>query len=181
MTYTSGLVLCGKKTEEFIGEGNTMNTDKNECMVCGRIEAIKEGKNPYFVYETQTGYVVLGDYQYFKGYTIFICKKHADELFELEPEFRKQFLYEMSLAAEAVSRAFSPDKVNYELLGTGNATHMHWHIFPRRAGDTPEKGPVWKLPREVMYDEKHRPDPLELEELKSRLRTELEAVFSKPM
>lgn len=32
---------------------------------------IKEGTNPYFVKELETGYVVIGDNQHFKGYTIF--------------------------------------------------------------------------------------------------------------
>lgn len=45
-----------------------------ECLVCGRIKMIKEGTNPYFVVELQTGYVVLGDFQRFHGYTIFLCK-----------------------------------------------------------------------------------------------------------
>lgn len=148
-----------------------------DCFVCDRIRQIKEGNNPYFVYETETGYVVTGDYQYIKGYTVFICKEHADELFQLEEEFRKKFLMEMAMTAEAVYKAFGAQKINYELLGQGNATHMHWHIFPRRDGDTPEKGPVWKLSKSVMYDEANRPRPEELEERKSRLRAELELLF----
>ncbi|MDS2836880.1 HIT family protein, partial [Streptococcus pneumoniae] len=39
------------------------------CLICQRIELIKAGQNPYFVKELETGYVVIGDYQYFKGYT----------------------------------------------------------------------------------------------------------------
>lgn len=41
------------------------------CMICERIRAIKNGTNPYFVQELETGYVVLGDHQHFKGYTLF--------------------------------------------------------------------------------------------------------------
>lgn len=35
------------------------------CGVCDRIRMTKEGKNPYFVKELGTGYVVLEDYQRF--------------------------------------------------------------------------------------------------------------------
>ena len=42
---------------------------------------IKNGTNPYFVKELETGYVVLGDNQYFKGYTIFLAKEHKNEIF----------------------------------------------------------------------------------------------------
>ena len=84
--------------------------------------------------------MVLGDVQRFKGYTLFLCKEHATELHFLESEFRNKHLQEMSVVAEAVYNAFHPDKLNYELLGVGNATHIHWHIFPRKEGDTPGKG-----------------------------------------
>ena len=38
------------------------------CLVCERIQMIKENNNPYFVKELETGYVVLGDYQHFNGF-----------------------------------------------------------------------------------------------------------------
>lgn len=37
------------------------------CFICDRIEMIKQGTNPYFVKELETGYVVIGDNQHFKG------------------------------------------------------------------------------------------------------------------
>lgn len=45
-----------------------------DCLVCSRIEQIRRGENPYFVEELSTGYVVLGDYQRFPGYTLFYAK-----------------------------------------------------------------------------------------------------------
>ena len=149
----------------------------NNCMVCERIKLTKNGDNPYFVKELETGYVVIGDYQRFEGYTVFICKQHASELHQLEKDFRMKFLEEMSLVAEAVYNAFPCDKLHYELLGVGGGVHMHWHIFPRREGDSPVKGPVWKLPKEEMYAEKYKPDTDYLNELKEKLKTELDKLF----
>ncbi len=143
------------------------------CLVCDRINMIKAGTNPFFVKELETGYVVLGDYQRFKGYTLFLCKEHATELHFLEKNIRTKFLQEMSLVAEAAYNAFSPDKLNYELLGAGNGVHMHWHLFPRREGDTEIPGPVWKLDAEEMYNDKYRPTVEELKELKNLLNDEL--------
>lgn len=147
------------------------------CKVCERIEMIKNGKNPFFVRELKTGYVVLGDIQRFKGYTLFLCKEHATELHFLDKDFKRIFLEEMSLVAEAVYNAFHPDKLNYELLGVGNWIHMHWHIFPRRAGDTPELGPVWKLDKIELNSDKYKPDERELEDLKTLLNMELEKLI----
>lgn len=143
-----------------------------DCLVCERINMIKQDDNPYFVKELKTGYVVIGDHQRIKGYTLFLCKECQTELHFLEPSFRDEFLHEMSIVAQAVYNAFKPDKLNYELLGAGRGLHMHWHIFPRRAGDTPKPGPVWQLGDEL-HSCKYTPDEAELDDLKNRLNTEL--------
>ena len=148
------------------------------CLICDRIELIRKGKNPWFVKELETGYVVMGDHQHFKGYTLFLCKEHKTELFELGPKTKVKFLEEMATVAEAVSRAFGAEKMNYELLGNGD-THLHWHLFPRRDGDLEGygnrgRGPVWWYPMEKMYDEANRPSQKELEELKGRLKKEID-------
>lgn len=148
------------------------------CLVCDRINMIKNGTNPYFVKELETGYVVIGDTQHFQGYTLFLCKEHKTELFHLDPTTRLKFLEEMSVVAEAVSKAFHAEKMNYELLGNGD-THLHWHLFPRVSGDLENygnhgKGPVWWYPMEKMYSDENRPSETELAELKSKLLAELE-------
>ncbi len=148
------------------------------CGVCDRIQLTLDGKNPYFVKELETGYVVVRDYQRFRGYTLFLCKEHATELHFLKKDFRARFLNEMSLVAEAAYNAFKPEKLNYELLGIGDNMYMHWHLFPRNQGDTPVPGPVWKLPKEEMYDDKYRPSDTELSSLKEALNRELEKLLN---
>ncbi len=81
------------------------------CFICDRIDMIKNGNNPYFVKELETGYVVIGDNQHFKGYTLFLCKEHKTELFHLEHTFKMKFLEEMTLVAQAVSVAFKAERV----------------------------------------------------------------------
>ncbi len=153
------------------------------CLICDRIEMIKNGTNPYFVKELQTGYVVIGDNQHFKGYTLFLCKQHASELFDLNMAFAKVYMEEMMTVAKAVKMAFHAEKINYECLGNGD-THLHWHLFPRVTGDLESygnhgKGPVWWYPREKMYDACSRPTDPELEHLKAALLHELEQLGSK--
>ena len=104
------------------------------CLICDRIEMIKRGENPYFVKELETGYVVIGDFQHFKGYTLFLCKQHKTELFYLDKDYKLKFLEEMSVVTEAVHKAFGADNMNCELLGNGDS-HLHWHLFPRYNGD----------------------------------------------
>lgn len=146
------------------------------CLICDRIEKIKNGTNAYFVKELDTGYVVIGDHQHFEGYTLFLCKEHKTELHFLDNNFKLKFLEEMSKVAEAVYKAFNPQKLNIELLGNGDA-HLHWHIFPRTEKDTPIKGPVWWLSKEEMYHEKNIPTQTKLENLISGLKCELDKLL----
>jgi diadenosine tetraphosphate (Ap4A) HIT family hydrolase len=115
------------------------------CDVCERNTRSERGENPFTVARTTTGYVNLADVQYHAGYTIFCAKRCVNELHELGAGERDAYLREMAAVAEAVFRAFGPRKLNYELLGNG-VPHLHWHLFPRYAGDPHPSGPVWEDP-----------------------------------
>ena len=144
------------------------------CLICERIELIKQGKNPHFVKELETGYVVIGDGQYFKGYTLFLAKEHVTELHQMEYETKIKFLEEMSIVQEAVAKSFQAEKMNIELLGNGDA-HVHWHLFPRKAGDMKGyghngRGPVWWVPWEEMSSEEYQPKESDLIQLVNHLK-----------
>ena len=144
------------------------------CLICERIELIKQGKNPHFVKELETGYVVIGDGQYFKGYTLFLAKEHVTELHQMQYETKIKFLEEMSIVQEAVAKAFQAEKMNIELLGNGDA-HVHWHLFPRKAGDMKGyghngRGPVWWVPWEEMSSEEYQPKESDLLQLVNHLK-----------
>ena len=152
-----------------------------DCDMCKVIGQIKNGENPWFVKEMETGYVIFGWNQHFYGYVIFICKEHVTELWELSEDFRKEYLNEMTLVAKAVKEAFRAEKMNYELLGMGDA-HVHWHLFPRKYGDLGEygnngNGPVWWYPREKMWCEETAVKGDELEKMKQQLLAELEKLL----
>lgn len=46
-----------------------------QCKMCEQQNNIKN--DPYFIMELETGYVILGCFQRFKGYTVFNCKEHG--------------------------------------------------------------------------------------------------------
>jgi diadenosine tetraphosphate (Ap4A) HIT family hydrolase len=147
------------------------------CLVCERIQQITTRTNPYFVRELETGYVVLGDYQFFRGYSLFLCKQHVPELHCLPPMFKHKFLEEMSMVAQAVYNWVTPVKLNYELLGNAEP-HLHWHLFPRHHDDPNPTGPTWQISQEVRYAETWRPSPDELQRLTRELDNELSTVHA---
>jgi diadenosine tetraphosphate (Ap4A) HIT family hydrolase len=119
-----------------------------------------------------SGYAVMGDFQFYPGYTIFLSKIHAIELHNLDKAQRLLFLEDMAKVAEAVYSAFNPIKLNYELLGNLDS-HMHWHIFPRYADDPDPKNPISIIPPSVRNANSTRPSPERLEEMKSKLKKAL--------
>jgi diadenosine tetraphosphate (Ap4A) HIT family hydrolase len=132
------------------------------CLICQRIEQINEGNNLNFVKELKTGYVVLGDYQYCRGYTLFLSKEHKTELHQLTMQNRLKHLQELALVAEAVYQAFRPKKLNYELMGNSHP-HIHWHLFPRHEDHAK---PIWTVKRSVRQKVL---SPAEMKVLKKRL------------
>jgi diadenosine tetraphosphate (Ap4A) HIT family hydrolase len=104
-------------------------------------QGIYEPKNLVF-YESRVSVAKLNPDQAFEGYTFLTLKWHEEELYNLVDKDRKQFLEDMSLVANALSKAFRPDKMNYELLGN-SMPHLHWHLVPRYSSDPMWGRPIW--------------------------------------
>lgn len=111
--------------------------------------------------------VLLPADQYYRGYTLVISRTHATELHELPEAESRQYLEDMRRTAAAVAAAFSPRKLNYELLGN-TVAHLHWHLFPRYDWDPNPTRPIW--------EHTHEPKPLtppEYDQLIAGLRRHL--------
>jgi|SRR3990167_2051242 len=145
-------------------------SSRKNCLICQKIKQIKQNKNRHFVYELKTGYVVIGDNQFYKGYTLFICKKHNTELNQLTHSFALNFLKDMMLVSDAVWDAFKPSKLNYELLGNSEP-HLHWHIIPRYKNDPNRTSPIWG--QEGNKLDKFKPSADQLKKIKNKLKKEL--------
>ncbi len=131
-----------------------MHLKHKNCLICQRIKLIKRRKNQFLIKKFKTGYAVLGDHQYFKGYCLFLCKIHKVELHELNKKFRLKFLEEMSILAEAVYKTVRPSKLNYELLGNTDE-HLNWHIFPRYKQEKKLRVPVWLTNKRIRKAKKY--------------------------
>ncbi len=119
-----------------------MAEHQNPCAICAQIERARHGEHPGLICEIETSFAVLGDSQFFRGYSLLLCKTPATELHELPPATKLKYLEEMSLLAEAVARVTKCHKLNYEMLGN-QVHHLHFHIFPRYAHEENVLQPVW--------------------------------------
>lgn len=120
----------------------------HQCLVCERINQIKENNNPNFIIELETSYVVLADSQFYYGYVLLLSKYHHKELHELAKEIKESYLKEMAKVAEVIFEICTPNKLNYELLGNKHE-HLHWHIIPRYKNDPSPSQPIWTINQEI--------------------------------
>ncbi len=137
-------------------------------------QGIYEPKNLVF-YESRVSVAKLNPDQAFEGYTFLTLKWHEEELYKLADKDRKQFLEDMSLVANALSKTFKPDKMNYELLGN-SMPHLHWHLVPRYTSD-----PMWGRPNWAGNRRRKRFNEEGYALLRRRIETHLSSLKDKTM
>ena len=149
----------------------------DECKICASLSACADGTHQGLILEMETGWAVMGDSQYFLGYALLLCKMPVADLEELPPSFRIQFLAEMALLSQAVSRVVRPNKMNLESLGN-QVPHLHWHVFPRQSFDTAPELPVWLTMPDGDGAARHAYDPVHHSALRDAIREELSRLLS---
>lgn len=132
----------------------------SRCGICALIARVRAHTFPDFIAELDQHYVILGDAQFYRGYCVLLFKRHATELHELAPELARAAFDEVLRVAGAIASVVRPLRLNYENLGN-QEPHLHWHIFPRSAGDEMRLAPVWMRPeaeRKVILEDRQRLD-----------------------
>ena len=76
--------------------------------------------------------LILFKEQSHPGRVIVAYKDHVSELVNISAEERALFFEDVATAANAIHKAFSPDKVNYGAYGDGGC-HLHFHLVPTAA------------------------------------------------
>ena len=109
-----------------------------DCWMC---KSLREPEHLVF-FESRISIGKLNPDQFFRGYSFVTLKWHAEELYQLTDRARRNFLEDMSKIAKALAKTFTPDKMNYELLGNG-MPHLHWHLVPRYKTDLMWGRPIW--------------------------------------
>ena len=128
-----------------------------------RVEAARAGQNLTVVCQMPSGWVVLGDVQFLRGYAILLADPVVSDLNVLSIADRTRYLLDMSILGDALLEVTGAVRINYEILGNQDPA-LHAHVFPRYA-DEPEAyrgGPPFFYPAEqrnaIRFDlERERP------------------------
>ena len=129
-----------------------------------RVEQARQGHNPNVICRVRSGWVVLGDYQFFSGYSLVLPDPVVGSLNDLSLTERAQFLTDMAAVGDGVLAITGAWRINYEILGNAEPA-LHAHVFPRftHEPEVHRKAPIWlydvAVRQGVPFDEK-RDQPL---------------------
>ncbi|MGC9455603.1 MAG: HIT family protein [Phycisphaerae bacterium] len=102
-----------------------------------RVDLARNTENPTVICRVPSGWVVLGDDQRLRGYCLLLADPIRDNLNELDPAERAQFLTDMAAIGDALIEVLHPSIVNYSILGNTDRA-LHAHIHPRYDSEEPE-------------------------------------------
>jgi diadenosine tetraphosphate (Ap4A) HIT family hydrolase len=95
-----------------------------------RVEQARAGTNPALICHVPTGWVVLCDMQYLRGYCILLADPIVPSLNDLNRVQRAEYLCDMALVGDALMEVTSAYRINYAIAGNSDP-YLHAHIIPR--------------------------------------------------
>lgn len=132
-----------------------------------RVDEARRGGNPRVIARMGSGWAVMGDAQFLRGYSLLLPDPVVPHLNALEGAARTRFLDDMAALGDAVLKVTGAVRINYEMLGNLEPA-LHAHVFPRFADEPAElrTKPVW------FYDWDKAPkfDPVEYREILEAIR-----------
>lgn len=122
----------------------------DKCFICERIALWQAGENPYVIAEFKHSIFVVGDHQYFPGYSLILYKQHVREMLDLPPQIQTELFEEVMRGTRALVETFHPWKMNHASYGNAQP-HIHWHLIPRYADDPNRLKPPFQMASEFHH------------------------------
>ena len=142
------------------------------ALIQDRVTAANEGTNDKVLCRLTSGWAVIGDVQFLKGYCLLLPDPVVSSLNDLSSSKRLAFLADMAIIGDAILEVTGAARINYEILGN-TEPELHAHIFPRFSDEPEDKRrmPVW------FYDWRSAPEFSHVEH--SDLARRLQAAITK--
>lgn len=144
-----------------------------------QVVAARAGKEPRVAARLYSGWVLLGQHQFVRGYALLLPDPVVGSLNALATQERAQFMNDMARLGDALLKVTGAARINYAILGNQEPA-LHAHVVPRYT-DEPE---ALRAAHPWAYDWQAAPrfDPAVHGPLAERLRTELTRMgVAKPM
>lgn len=129
---------------------------KDGCIFCEALQLPDSPEN-LIVYRGKKAFVILNRYPYTNGHLMVVPIAHIPSIEMLDQETCIELMKLITTSVKVLRAVYSPQGFNIgtnigDVAGAGVASHAHFHIVPRWAGDTnfmTTTGMVRVLPEEL--------------------------------
>ncbi len=113
-----------------------------------RVEMARTGTNPTVICRVPSGWMVLADTQFLRGYSLLLPDPVVPDLNALNKQRRIEFLHDMTVLGDALLEVTDAFRINYGILGNLDPA-LHAHVTPRYMTEPEEfrTGPAWNYPK----------------------------------
>jgi diadenosine tetraphosphate (Ap4A) HIT family hydrolase len=102
-----------------------------DCMYC--MEGERRDNLMIEIGKLSVSTVFLFKEQTYRGRCNVVYKDHVKELFQLDEDELNAYMKDVKKVAEAIEKAFQPNKINYGAYGD-TLHHLHMHLVPKYEG-----------------------------------------------
>ena len=95
-----------------------------------RVAALQSGSDSTFIARLSSGWAVLGEQQFLRGYARLLPDPVVGTVNELQGAARSDFLADMALLGDAVLAVTGALRINYAMFGNMEPA-LHAHVVPR--------------------------------------------------
>jgi len=95
-----------------------------------RVRLAQQGKNNTVICKMPSGWAVLGDRQFIRGYCLLLADPVVDDINDLTGSERTQYLNDSVTIGDALLEVTDAFRINYSILGNSDPA-LHTHIHPR--------------------------------------------------
>ncbi len=137
-----------------------------------RVELCREGAYNKCITKMASGWAVMGDVQFLRGYCLLLPDPVVPHLNAMTTEQRQSFLLDMARLGDAVIKVTKAVRINYEMLGNLEPA-LHAHVFPR-FNNEPENlktAPVWSYDWTIAPEFNEQTDQALLASIRTELNT----------
>jgi diadenosine tetraphosphate (Ap4A) HIT family hydrolase len=106
-----------------------------------QVARLREGSDPTLIARMQSGWAVMGQAQFLRGYCLLLPDPVVPHLNALTGAARTAFLADAAALGDAVLAATGALRINYAMFGNLEPA-LHMHVVPRYADEPPQLATV---------------------------------------